>query len=395
VSYRELPVRLADFSALHRNEATGALGGLTRLRKFQQDDAHIFCAREHIEAEVHGCLDFVAAVYRLFGFSFRLVLSTRPAAHVGDGATWDHAEAALGGALASFLAAHPAHAGGGGGGGEAAAGGGGTRLPPNLAALVSCVPAASPPAAAADPDASATTTTTTTTTTTAPPRGRGYDVDAGGGAFYGPKIDVFVRDALGREHQCATVQLDFQLPARFGLEFTDVERRRAPPVIIHRAILGSVERMFGILAEHTGGRWPFWLSPRQLLLCPVAERHNAYAEAAAAALRAGGGQEGAGASALHVEVDASARTVAKRVREAQVAQWNVVGVVGDAEAATGTVALRFRDAATWAEFAAAAGEAVGGADGEGGAGSGMLPLVTLPLAALRDVCARLAVPAVG
>jgi threonyl-tRNA synthetase len=176
-------------------------------------------------------------MYRLFGFRFRAKLSTRPPHFVGDAATWDAAEAALGAALRAFLER------GGGGAGAAAA---------------------------------------------------EVEVDAGGGAFYGPKVDVFVRDALGREHQCATVQLDFQLPRRFGLRYR-VARGGAEeggeggptavPVLIHRAVLGSIERMLGILAEHTAGKWPFWVSPRQVLVCTVAERHAGYAERLAAALR--------------------------------------------------------------------------------------------------------------
>jgi threonyl-tRNA synthetase len=292
-------VRLADFSSLHRNEATGALGGLTRLRRFVQDDAHIFCAPEQVEAEVAAALDFVAAVYGMFGFRFRAVLSTRPPVFVGSEEGWARAEAALGRSLAAFLAARA---------------GAGAPTP---------VPA----------------------------------VEAGGGAFYGPKIDVFVEDALRREHQCATVQLDFNLPERFDLSYADASGGASRPVMIHRAVLGSVERMLGVLAEHTAGRWPFWLSPRQLLVASVSERNAAAAAAAAAALA----PPAAGAAALFVDVDASPRTVAKKVREAQTAQYNVVAVVGDAEQAAGTLALRFRDAATFADFAAAARAVLGDA----------------------------------
>ena len=291
VSYRELPMRLADFSPLHRNEASGALGGLTRLRRFAQDDAHIFCAPSQVADEVAACLRFVAAVYGVFGFRFRAVLSTRPPLSVGGDAAWAAAEAALADSLRAFLG----------------------------------------------------------------PGGAPLDVEAGGGAFYGPKIDVFVEDALRREHQCATVQLDFNLPARFGLAYTDSSGATATPVLIHRAVLGSVERMLGVLIEHTGGRWPFWLSPRQVLVASVSERHAAAARAAAAALA----PPEAGAAALFVDVDVSTRTVAKKVREAQAAQYNVVAVVGDAEAADGTVSLRFRDAVTRAAFAVAARDVLG------------------------------------
>ena len=351
ISQRELPLRLADFSALHRNEASGALGGLTRLRRFSQDDAHVFCTEAQVGEEVSGCLDFVAAIYKLFGFSFRTVLSTRPPVFVGDEATWAAAEAALGNALAGFLRS---------GGGSGA-----------------------------------------------------FQVDAGGGAFYGPKVDVFVKDALGREHQCATVQLDFQLPRRFGLRYRVTggsgggeggasaaaggDAAEAVPVLIHRAVLGSLERMLGILTEHTAGKWPFWVSPRQILLCTVAERHAGYAAAVADALRFPGPHADTG---LWVEVDGSGRTVGKKVREGQLAAHNLLLVLGDAEEAAGTASVRFRDAATMAAFgacwarvdAAAAGSAGAGGwvkelkAGGGGAGAFEGPLATLPLATLRSVC---------
>jgi threonyl-tRNA synthetase len=349
VTYRDLPLRIADFSTLHRNEASGALGGLTRLRRFSQDDAHIFCTEEQIESEVLGCLDFVAAVYRLFGFSFRAVLATRPEKFVGDIATWVRAETALSAALRVFLAA-----------------------------------------------------------------GKELTVDEGGGAFYGPKVDVFVKDALGREHQCATVQLDFQLPRRFNLSYRGVgeiigegtttlvgETRtiteghasgvRHTPVMIHRAILGSLERMMGILIEHTGGKWPFWLSPRQVLVLTVADRHAVYATRVAERLRWGRRDTG-----LWVDVDSSTRTVAKKVREAQVEAHNVIVVVGDAEEAGDTVAVRFRDSAVEEDFFKAweevNKEGVGGRrgggkrQGDGGVGVYVSPLVNMSVDQLRNVC---------
>ena len=393
---RSLPIRLADFSALHRNEASGALGGLTRLRRFQQDDAHIFCRPDQVQAEVRGCLDFVAYVYRLLGFAFRVKLSTRPERFVGDVETWNTAEAALRTALERF-SADPAAVSAASGGGAAAG--------------------------------------------SAP-----VEVDVGGGAFYGPKVDVFVRDAIGREHQCATVQLDFQLPARFELEFAASggasEQQPSRPVIIHRAILGSLERMMAILIEHTGGRWPFWLSPRQVLVCSVAERHAAYAQrvaealsvplvaAAATPVLAPPPLEGAAAAAsgapspcpspptfhddredsgLWVDVDASDRTVPRKVRDGQAEQYNLILVVGDAEATAGTATVRFRDEASWAAFSAAAAAvpdaaaALGGdGSGSGGqqagaaaeksSGSGAVPArtVTLPTPVIRSVCAEMA-----
>lgn len=359
VSYRDLPVRLADFSSLHRNEASGALSGLTRVRKFAQDDAHIFCTEQQIQEEVAGCLDFVAAIYGLFGFSFRLKLSTRPEQYVGDLSTWAAAERALASALKAFLASKSTAAG------IASTGGG---------ADTSSVQ---------------------------------FDVDEGGGAFYGPKIDVFVRDAIGREHQCATVQLDFNLPKRFGLTYRNEEGSDVTPVMIHRAILGSVERFMAVLIEHTAGKWPFWLSPRQVLLCPVADRHIPYARAVAQQLQfpvaavdgttiasegtadtrviaahllgsvrppappfaevseASSSPSGSTAvkdgamhrdTQLYVEVDESTRTVGKKVREGQLDAWNLQVVLGDSEQAIGGAAVRFRDQSTYDAFLAAWGE---------------------------------------
>lgn len=182
-SHKELPVRFADFGVLHRNEDSGALKGLTRVRRFQQDDAHIFCKEEQIMSEILGQLNFMKKVYGIFGYQFSLELSTRPANYLGEIEVWDKAEAALVTALDDF--GHP------------------------------------------------------------------WGKDEGGGAFYGPKIDVKIQDSLGRSHQCATVQLDFQLPIRFGLEYVGPEKNQIlRPVIIHRAIYGSLERFIGILIEH-------------------------------------------------------------------------------------------------------------------------------------------------
>jgi len=295
-SYRDLPVRVADFSPLHRNEASGALSGLTRVRRFHQDDAHIFCSAEQVQQEVLGCLAMVGFLYQRFGFNFKLRLSTRPQAHMGDEATWDAAEGALKEALDTFLQLR---------GADAIPGWyrGSLYHPADMA---KCIPA-------------------------------GYEVDEGGGAFYGPKIDVAVEDALGREHQCGTVQLDFQLPQRFGLKYAGADGAPHTPVIIHRALLGSVERMMAIMIEHTAGRWPFWLSPRQVVLLPVAERHEAAARQLEERLRAVG---------LHTSVDASARSIPKKVHAAQVSQCSVMVVLGDEEAAAGTATLRWRDGST-------------------------------------------------
>ncbi|PRP81449.1 Threonyl-tRNA synthetase [Planoprotostelium fungivorum] len=265
-SYKELPLRMADFGVLHRNELSGALTGLTRLRKFHQDDAHIFCRRDQIKEEIKDCLDFISFVYGKFGFQFRLELSTRPEKFIGEISVWDKAEAELKEAL----------------------------------------------------DGS----------------GLGWKLNEGDGAFYGPKIDIHISDAMNRSHQCATVQLDFNLPERFQLEYANEDNVLERPVMIHRAILGSVERMMAILIEHTGGKWPFWLSPRQAIVIPVSATYGQYAEETAEKMRKAG---------FHVTCDLTDKTMQKKVREAQVSHYNYVLVVGERELKEGTVAVRDRE----------------------------------------------------
>lgn len=294
-SYRELPLRMADFGVLHRNEFSGALTGLTRVRRFQQDDAHIFCREDQIEDEVRGALEFMKHVYDIFGFKFELYLSTRPKKALGEPALWDRAEKMMATALDQFTQAvseEESKAGGSGGAGGAAGDAPLWRLNP------------------------------------------------GDGAFYGPKIDIQVFDALGRRHQCATIQLDFQLPIRFELEYKPARKRDdgepTRPVIIHRAILGSVERMMAILIEHYGGNWPFWLSPRQVMVVPVAEPFFEYAHEVRALLYAAN---------IECEVDVSSKTLNKKVREAEVAGFNHCLVVGEKEAAARSVNVRPKDKA--------------------------------------------------
>ncbi|XP_045442978.1 threonine--tRNA ligase, mitochondrial isoform X2 [Pipistrellus kuhlii] len=266
-SWRELPLRLADFGALHRAEASGSLGGLTRLRCFQQDDAHIFCAPDQLEAEIRGCLDFLRSVYAVLGFSFRLALSTRPAGFLGEPGLWDQAEQVLQQALEGF--------------------------------------------------------------------GEPWDLSPGDGAFYGPKIDVHLHDALGRPHQCGTIQLDFQLPLRFDLQYKGRAGAPERPVLIHRAVLGSVERMLGVLAESCGGRWPLWLSPFQVMVLPVGAEQEDYAREVQQSLQAGG---------LVGDLDAdSSQTLSRRVRAAQLANYNFQFVVGQKEQSNRTVNVRTRD----------------------------------------------------
>ncbi|XP_007463573.1 PREDICTED: threonine--tRNA ligase, mitochondrial isoform X3 [Lipotes vexillifer] len=266
-SWRELPLRLADFGALHRAEASGSLGGLTRLRRFQQDDAHIFCAPDQLEAEIRGCLDFLRSVYTVLGFSFRLALSTRPSGFLGEPCLWDQAEQVLQQALEEF--------------------------------------------------------------------GEPWDLNPGDGAFYGPKIDVHLHDALGRPHQCGTIQLDFQLPLRFDLQYKGQAGALERPVLIHRAVLGSVERMLGVLAENCGGKWPLWLSPFQVVVIPVGTEQEEYAREAQRSLQAAG---------LVGDLDTdSGLTLGRRIRRAQLAHYNFQFVVGQKEQSKRTVNIRTRD----------------------------------------------------
>ncbi|XP_074709364.1 threonine--tRNA ligase, mitochondrial isoform X2 [Strix uralensis] len=266
-SWRELPLRLADFGVLHRNEPPGSLTGLTRVRRFQQDDAHIFCTLEQLEGEIDACLDFVRTVYAVLGFSFRLALATRPPGFLGDPETWDRAEQQLERSLRTF--------------------------------------------------------------------GQPWELSPGDGAFYGPKIDIRIRDALGRQHQCGTIQLDFQMPERFELEYASATGGAARPVLIHRAVLGSVERMVAVLAESCGGRWPLWLSPLQAIVIPQVPEVEDYAREVQAVLRGGG-------IVADLDGDAGA-TLARKIRRAQLAHYNFQLVVGRRERARGTVSIRTRD----------------------------------------------------
>ncbi|XP_072423879.1 threonine--tRNA ligase 1, cytoplasmic-like isoform X2 [Chiloscyllium punctatum] len=248
-SWRELPVRLADFGVLHRNEFSGALSGLVRVRRFQQDDAHIFCTTEQIGEEIEGCLEFLQDVYQVFGFSFRLYLSTRPETFMGDVEVWDLAEKQLQSSLEAF--------------------------------------------------------------------GQPWELNPGDGAFYGPKIDVQIKDAIGRDHQCATIQLDFQLPSRFGLSYIGKDGRvKASPVLIHRAILGSVERMIAILSENYAGKWPFWLSPSQVMVLAVSGSTADYAQQVHQQL-----QEAGIMSEICLDTGS---TLNRRIRKAQLAQFNFI-----------------------------------------------------------------------
>ena len=273
-SYRELPLRFADFGVLHRNEMHGALTGLTRVRKFSQDDAHLFCTYDQISDEINNCLEFVKYVYGIFGFEYSLALSTRPDDFIGEIEVWNQAEQQLMSSLNM------------------------SKLP--------------------------------------------WTLDPQGGAFYGPKIDISIKDSAGKMHQCATIQLDFNLPERFGLKYQDFDGSEQTPVMIHRAILGSVERMFAILCEHYEGKWPFWLSPRQICIIPVDPKFREYASEVVFKLYHDCG--------FNVEVDLSRDGLNKKIRNAQIEQFNFIFVVGEKEKISNTVNVRNRNGKIYGQF---------------------------------------------
>jgi len=265
-SYRDLPLRLADFGRLHRYERSGVVTGLARVRTFSQDDAHIFCTPEQIESEISALFDFVFEIYDLFGFTDTTIfLSTRPEKAMGEVSAWEHAERVLEGCLEA--------------------------------------------------------------------RGVDYTVNAGDGAFYGPKIDFVVHDALGRDWQLATIQLDFMMPERFELTFVDSDGAEKRPVMIHRAILGSVERFFGIMLEHFGGDLPPWLAPEQARVLPITDAVADYAFRVRDELRRHG---------VRAEVDARGEKLGFKIREGETMKVPYLLVVGQREEESGNVALRLR-----------------------------------------------------
>lgn len=264
-SYRDLPLRFHEQTPLHRNEASGVLSGLTRVRQFSQDDGHCFVTQEQIGAEVEALIGLVQRVYGDFGLTYTAKLATRPEKFLGEIATWDDAEAALKRALDQ------------------------SRQP--------------------------------------------YTLNAGDGAFYGPKIDFDITDALGRKWQCATIQLDYQMPERFDLKYTGADNADHRPVVIHRAIFGSLERFIAILVEHFAGAFPLWLAPVQAIVLPIADRHLDYAREVRAALDQAG---------LKAEFDDRQEKVNYKIREAQLQKIPYMLVVGDREAADRAVAVRSR-----------------------------------------------------
>jgi threonyl-tRNA synthetase len=266
-SYRELPLRLAEFGKVFRNEREGVLHGLLRVRAFTQDDAHVYCTEEQITAEVVDIIEAIDELYARFGFEDpALELSTRPEKSIGTAEQWERAESALKNALDST--------------------------------------------------------------------GRDYKLNPGEGAFYGPKIDFHVTDALGRSWQLGTCQLDFFMPERFDLSYTGADNAEHRPVMIHRALLGSMERFAGILIEHHGGRLPLWLAPVQALVLPVADRHNEFAAQVAGELRQAGARVG---------VDERTESVGRKIRDAELAKVPFMLVLGDREQESGKLAVRSHD----------------------------------------------------
>jgi len=264
-SYRDLPIRYHEQTPLHRNEASGVLSGLTRVRQFAQDDGHCFVMESQIGAEVELALRLMQRVYTDMGLQYSVKLSTRPEEFMGEVATWDRAEAALKQAL------------------EAA--------------------------------------------------GQQYELNEGDGAFYGPKIDFDVTDAIGRKWQCATIQLDYQIPERFDLKYVGADNAEHRPVVIHRAIFGSFERFIALLIEHFAGAWPLWLAPVQAVVLPISDRHLEYASGVRDQLAAAG---------LRVELDDRQEKIGYKIREAQLQKVPYMLVAGDREAAEGTVSVRSR-----------------------------------------------------
>ncbi|MEZ4377885.1 MAG: threonine--tRNA ligase [Gemmatimonadales bacterium] len=266
-SYRELPIRYVTYDVLHRNEVSGALSGLTRVRQFAQDDCHIYLREDQIAAEVRRLTDFILGYYRVFGLEARVKFATRPEQRIGDDAMWDRAEAALREALEA------------------------TGLP--------------------------------------------YELKPGDGAFYGPKVDFDVTDAIGRAWQLGTIQLDYAAPERFDLGYTGEDNASHRPVIIHRAVNGSFERFIAILIEHFAGAFPLWLAPEQVRVVPISDAQADAAARVTERLRAAG---------IRAHLDDRGETLNYRIREGEVAKVPYLAVIGQREADADTVAVRTRGA---------------------------------------------------
>ncbi len=265
-SYKDFPMRVGEIGRVHRHELSGALHGLMRVRAFTQDDAHIFMLPEQIKGEIINVVNLIDEVYKTFGFSYHVELSTRPEKSMGSLEEWAHAESSLQGALEEL--------------------------------------------------------------------GIEYKLNPGDGAFYGPKIDFHLRDSIGRTWQCGTIQLDMQLPQRFELTYIGKDGEKHQPIVIHRVAFGSVERFLGILIEEFAGKFPTWLSPVQVKLLTIADRHIEYAKEVSKKLRARG---------IRVELDDRAEKIGYKIREAQLEKGPYMLIIGDKEAENGQVSVRSRD----------------------------------------------------
>ena len=266
-SYRELPIRYFELGTVYRNEKSGVLHGLLRVRGFTQDDAHIFCRHDQLQEEIIKVLDFVFDMMKVFGFEYEINLSTRPEKFVGTAENWEHATNALKDALKV--------------------------------------------------------------------KGETYKIDEGAGVFYGPKIDIKLKDAIGRLWQGPTIQVDFNLPERFDLKYTGEDGKEHRPAMIHRVVLGSIERFIGALIEHYAGAFPLWLSPVQVEILPIADRHLEYAEKVNSELD-DGRHKG--------EVDARREKIGAKIRDAEMQKTPYMLIVGDKDIAAGTVSVRVRHA---------------------------------------------------
>ena len=265
-SYRDLPIRLAEYGQVHRHELSGTLHGLFRVRTFTQDDAHVYCTPNQIKEEVYRMIDLADLLYSTFGFKYTIELSTRPDDFMGDIKDWDFAEDQLKKALEE--------------------------------------------------------------------RGIEYEINPGDGAFYGPKIDFHLLDAAKREWQCGTIQLDFQLPQNFDLTYIDENGEKQRPVMLHRALLGSIERFIGVLTEHFAGRFPLWLNPQQVEIIPVSDKFIDYAEELKQKIKEAG---------FRVNIDYRNEGVGYKIRQAQLMRTNYMLVVGEKEETSGKLTVRNRD----------------------------------------------------
>jgi len=264
-SYRDLPIRMAELGLVHRHELSGALHGLMRVRNFTQDDAHIYMTPEHVPEEIASVIDLVDRIYKVFGFNYRVELSTRPDDFMGEIETWNMAEKILEDVLLD--------------------------------------------------------------------KGVNYRINPGDGAFYGPKIDFHLVDCIGRSWQCATLQLDFQMPERFELEYTGADGEKHRPVMIHRTVFGSLERFIAILTEHYAGAFPLWLAPVQVAVLPITDRAHDYARSVTVKLTDAG---------FRAETDLRNEKIGYKIREAQLQKIPYMLVLGDKEAESGMVTVRKR-----------------------------------------------------